>query len=933
MVATSGRKQDRWRSARRRVFRRLADRATRRRILVVLATLVAVGVLAAIKSLIGFYLFSSKSTRIEVALTFVAVVAAVFALCQRKVASYIESRLNRNTREHREALAALRDEIAEIPDPRELERRLVERFDALFATRGTVLYVGDGETYEAVAHSAGGDVAPLTPAEPLVGALRKSHLPVAPAETGSEIDAPLAWPLRARGHLIGILVAGEHDYLESFDAIEIEAVQALADGAAANLAFLDTSLTAHLVHTPNNLPPLSNAFIGRARELAECREILAAGRLLTLTGFGGAGKSRLARELAQGALASHRSGVFWVDLADAHDEAHVVSAIAAALGVTDLDHGAEAVAKRLGNGDSLLVLDTCEHVKAVVARVAAGLLHACPRVALLLTSQSPLGIGGERDFAVPPLAVPDEDADPAGCDAVALFVERARAVVRDFAPDASSLRDVAAIVRTLDGIPLAIELAAARLKVMSVASVRAHLDESLKLLGGSGTADARHHTMRASLAWSYDPLIDADQRLLRRLSVFAGGFTLDAAARVGADAGDPLDVLDPVGRLAEASLLLVTRHGDDEPRYRLPETLRQFLAELLARDGDAAAVRARHAVYYLDAATREMAALHRRDAAAAMLRLDHDAANFTAAHRFALTMPDAACALELAHALVPYWRDRGLVVRARERVGEALAHPAALQAPRARFEALLDAATLDLDCERPQDAKAHADDALAVARSLGEDALRCRALALRAHACAATGAPWESDIGEAVALARASADRGLLRATLDDAGEVLAHANRLDDAASAVDESLAIARDSDDAPALHTALRDAAQVAAACADLTRARALLREAVDLALASHAQVDGEHDLEAASALASASLDWAHAARYAGAADAGHETFTQVPTRARNGSGAIRDALGPVEFEVAYEAGRRMPLEDALAEARAWLSTTPRRPGEAG
>ena len=144
--------------------------------------------------------------------------------------------------------------------------------------------------------------ATLGSADPLVVALRKAHASVIPSDVGSDIDAPLAWPLRARGHLVGILVAGEHDYLESFDASEIEAVQALADGAAANLTFLDPSLTAHLVHTPNNLPPLASAFIGRERELAECREILSTTRLLTLTGFGGAGKSRLANELARGAL-------------------------------------------------------------------------------------------------------------------------------------------------------------------------------------------------------------------------------------------------------------------------------------------------------------------------------------------------------------------------------------------------------------------------------------------------------------------------------------------------------------------------------------------------------------------------------------------------------------------------------------------------------
>ncbi|MFO1302316.1 MAG: hypothetical protein U1F54_01215 [Burkholderiales bacterium] len=890
MTAGSRRGGDRWRKARRRTFRKLADRTTRRRILLVLATLVAVGVLAAIKGLLGYFVFSSKSTRIEVALTGVAIIAGVFALCERKVAAFIESRFNRNTREHREGLAQLRDELAEIPERHALERRLVERFDALFRTRGTVLYVGDGESYAAVAHSRDGDVPALERSDPLVNALRASHVPVVPADAGATIEAPLAWPLRARGDLVGILVAGEHDYLESFDAIEIEAVQALADSAAANLAFLDPTLTAHLVHTPNNLPPLPGTFVGRKRELAECRAILAGVRLLTLTGFGGAGKSRLARELAQAALVTHRSGVFWTDLAEAHDEAHVASAIAAAIGATEGDRGADAIATRIGNGDALLVLDTCEHAKPTVARIASDLLQRCPRMGMLLTSQSPLGIPGERDFAVPPLAIPEEGEPANACEGVALFVERARAAVPGQAFDDDALRDVAAIVRALDGIPLAIELAAARLKVMSLASVRAHLDESLKLLGGGEAGDTRHHTMRASIEWSYDPLVEADQRLLRRLSVFAGGFTLEGAARVGADASDPLDVLDPVGRLAEASLLLVTRNPDGEPRYHLPETLRQFLGERLARDPDAERIRARHAAHHLDLALHAARALHHRNAGtpdahaidATMQALDREAANLAVAHRWLLRAPDAAGALELAHALVPYWRDRGLVTLACTRIGEALAHPAAAASARPRAEALLDAAMLDLDCLEPARAAARASEADSAARALADDVLRRRALALRARAMA-TGGPPESDVAEALERARGS----------------------------------------DDVQDLHAALRDATHVAIARGDLERARALLGEAIELALASHAKVDGEHDLEAAAALASARGDPARAARYAAAAAAAFEGYAQGSSRAPAAAAALREALGAAAFESETAAGRRWSLTEALSDTRAWLA----------
>ncbi len=865
------------------MFRKLADRTARRRILLVLATLVAVGALAAIKGLLGYFVFSSKSTRYEVALAAVALIAGIFALCERKVASFIEARFSRNTREHREALAALRDELAEIPDRGDLERRLVERFDGLFKTRGTVLYVADGDGYIAAAHSRRGEVPALARADPLVTALRPSHVPVVPADTGTQVDAPLAWPLRARGDLVGILVAGEHDYLESFDAIEIEAVQALADGAAANLAYLDPALTAHLVHTPNNLPPLVGTFVGRTRELAECRAILVNGRMLTLTGFGGAGKSRLARELAQAALATHRGGVFWVDLADAHDEAHVAAAIAAALGVSDVDGGTDAIAKRLGSADTLLVLDTCEHAKRTVSQITAELLRRCPRIGLLLTSQSPLGLPGERDFAVPPLAIPEDGQDPAACDGVALFVERARAAAPDLVFDAPAMRDVTAIVCALDGIPLAIELAAARLKVMSLAAVRGHLDESLKLLGGGEAGDRRHHTMRASIEWSYDPLIEADQRLLRRLSVFAGGFTLDGAARVGADAADPLDVLDPVGRLAEASLLLVMRGADGEPRYHLPETLRQFLAERLERDPDAVQVRERHASHCLDLARRAAASLHHRDAAAAMQELDREAANLAAAHRTLLQSADASFVLELTHALVPYWRDRGLVALARDRVREALGHPAAASCARPRAEVLLDASLLSLDCNETAEAAQHAAVAASAARALADGALLERALALHARAVDGGSGLGRSDPGEAIARARAS----------------------------------------EDVSALHAALRDAARAATTQRDFAHARALLAEAIDLALSSHAKVDGEHDLEAASSLAGAMGDAPRAARYGAAAAVAFEGYAKTSTHAPALSAGVREAMDAVDFEAQSAAGRQWSLEDALADARAWLA----------
>jgi len=926
-VAAVAKPPDRWRNAKRRVMRKLADRRTRRHVLLVLVTLLAIGSLAAVKGLIGYYVFSAGATRFEVGLVIVAIIAAVFALGERKVATALEARFNRNTRKHREALAALRDELAEIAEPAKLEHHLVARFDELFATNGTVLYIDDGTSY-AVAASSAINPLPLPYEDPLVAVMREHHAAVVPAERGSQSAAPLAWPLRSRGHLIGILAAGEHDYLESFDATEIEAVEAVADAAAANLALLDSSLTANLVHTPNNLPPALATFIGRTRELAECRELLAQGRLLTLTGFGGAGKTSLARRLADEALGSHRGGVWWVELAGVADDAHVAAALAAAMSIEetqDTSHGAADLAGRIGNEGVLIVLDTCEHVRRGCAALADELLRHCQRLSLLATSQSPLGVAGERDYALPPLDMPDgEDAaELSHCDAVRLFVERAQAAAPGFSPDASDMDDIVAIVRQLDGIPLAIELAAARLRLLSLAAIREHLAESLRLLAGGEHAEARHETMRASLAWSYDPLAEGEQRLLRRLSVFLHGFTLDAAARVAADAGDALDILDPIGRLVEASLVMVARHGGREPRYHMPETLRQFLAERLALDADAAEIRERHARYYIDLAARESPALHGRDAARALERLDQESANFAAAHNWCMRAPEAGAAvLSLGHSLAPYFRDRGRLSRGKAQLREALSHAKANPPHAMRAAVLLDLAQIEQASGDHTSALAH----LAEAETGTEGALAPRVDGRYALSLQATGDAMlaRRKLDDALASARKRADTAILQQVLDDAAEFFVVAGAWSDAAAMSDESLALARASDDVEALHLALHDAARVAVGQRDLQRARALLREAIDLALASNAQIDGEHDLQTAIAVATAEADWTRVARYAGAAEA--ETMRLGNgTVANADSDAARQALGAVPYAVAYEAGHRQKLAQALAEIQSWLAET--------
>ena len=926
-------------SGRKRLYRRLADRTLRRRMVLVLATMAAIGLLAAAKGLIGYYVFAQKSTRFEVGLLIVGLVAAAFAMGERRVAALLEARFTRNTRRHREGLAALADDLGTLTDRAELERTLVARFDALFGTAGTVLYIGDGEHgYAVAAHSCPEPPALLVADDPLVARLRDLRAPVAPADVGSAVAAPLAWPLRARGRLIGVLAAGEHEYIESFDPREVEAVTALADAAAANLTLLDPALVAHAPHrTPNNLPPEGGAFVGREAELGACTTLLGNARVLTLTGFGGAGKSRLALRIAEEMLAAYPGGVWWVDLAHVADGAHVAAAVAGAVGVPETRGMTltEQLVQRIGQRAALIVLDSCEHVRDGCRELVAGLLAGCRLLGVVATSQAPLGVPDEAAFAVGALGLPAADERDAAAlarsDAVRLFVDRARRAVAGFAPDAADYATIADIVRKVDGIPLAIELAAARVKVLSLAALDDHLGQSLRLLTGGDAADGRHATMRASLAWSHDHLTADEQVLARRLSVFAGGFTLAAAAQVAGGNGDELALLDTLAALADHSIVAVEREHGRDPRYRLPATMREFAREKLAASGEEATIARRHRDTFVAWAEEQAAALRTRGGASAVDALDRDFDNLMAAHACCLATPDGGMpGMRLALALADYWQQRGLLARGDETMRAALAHPGA-QDPSATRAALLLAAA-ELARLRGEDdlARQRQGEALALARTLALPGLACRALALRGRLLQQDGreAEGRAALAEALALARTpEAGAEALRDVLDGYADFERECGALDEAAAAVAEALALARARDDVPALHLALRDAARLAVERRRLDEAAAWLREALGHAQATVARLDGENDLEVAGALAAARADWPRAARYAGAADAaaaaiGSARRLRDDDLTRADMARVREALG-AGYAEPYAAGQRLRLADALADAAAWLA----------
>jgi predicted ATPase/DNA-binding SARP family transcriptional activator len=358
---------------------------------------------------------------------------------------------------------------------------------------------------------------------------------------------------------------------------------------------------------PHNLPTQLTSFVGRGRELAGVTRLLHEARLVTLTGIGGCGKTRLALEAARRALLDFRDGAFLVELAGLATAELVPHAVASALQAHRRAQRPvlEMLADRLRRRSLLIVLDNCEHVLDACADLATQLLSRCPELRILATSREPMAVAGEHVYRVPPLSVTGEShANASESDAVRLFLDRASAVRGERTPSPESLEAIAAICRELDGLPLAVELAAARTHVLSVQEIASRLDDRFRFLRywRRGT-EPRHQTLGATMAWSYDLLAADEQALLRRLTVFAGGFTLEAAAAVCLDA-DADAALGLLTRLVDSSLVLADRL-DGSTRYRMLETVRLYGAERLAEAGETEDARNRHGAYFLDLAERQ----------------------------------------------------------------------------------------------------------------------------------------------------------------------------------------------------------------------------------------------------------------------------------------------------------------------------------------
>jgi len=408
----------------------------------------------------------------------------------------------------------------------------------------------------------------------------------------------------------------------------------------------------------HNLPVELTSFVPRDAELAELTTLIAGARLVTLTGSGGCGKTRLALHAAASRAGAHADGVWLAELASLRNPAQTVAAIADVLQIRQRgpDSGPAELATAIGTQQLLLVLDNCEHLIHWCAEVADSLLRACPQLRILATSREPLSVPGEVTWRVPslpfpagPSLVPPEDV--VRFEAVRLFAERARLARPRFALTRENAAAVAQICARLDGIPLAIELAAARARVFSPAQIAAGLHDRFRLLtGGARTAVPRQQTLEASVAWSYDLLAEPERAVLRQLSVFAGGFTLEAAEAVAASAAQPGEVLPPVSSLADKSLIVAAEDGTGD-RFRMLETIRDYAAARLLDTGKAAGAQARHFRFFSQAADRRPD----EDEDQYCKRLRADDANIRAALGWASRQDDPELLLGLVTRLVVFW--------------------------------------------------------------------------------------------------------------------------------------------------------------------------------------------------------------------------------------------------------------------------------------
>lgn len=668
------------------------------------------------------------------------------------------------------------------------------------------------------------------------------------------------------------------------------------------------------------IPVQLSSFVGRQGELAELERLADGTRLLTLTGAGGSGKTRLAVEVATQLGRSGSRAVGWSELASLSDPKLVAQHVAEQLGIREERPGSalQALSALIGESHFLLVVDNCEHVVDECAHVVEALLRACPQLHILATSREAFSIAGERAWLIPPLGLPD---------ATQLFVTRAQDALPSFTLSAASTSVVTEICARLDALPLAIELAAARVRVLSPEQILARLDDRFRLLrAGSRTAIPRHQTLRATIDWSYSLLGDEEQRLLDRLSVLSGSFTIDAAEAVCGEESEQWELLDALARLVDRSLVGM-RETDGVARYSLLETVRQYAAERLQARGEESLFRKRHAAFFhalVCAAEPHLTTSERRPW---LDRVLQDIDNVRAAMAWSRAAEPERY-LRMAGQLCWFWFSTGFWAEGRRCAEQALGLPVAAAPTLDRASALLAAtviATLQAEFALAQ---GWVEECVAIAQAHGDARLAAYAQNYLGMILVGQARPeGEAPIRAALSWFRAQGDRYGLRLSLLMLGTLYASQRSFDRALACVEEGVEVALAFGLPRELGIAYQMLGSTLLQQGDTARAAWAFRESLAALRHDPQYLFLARGLEMVGLLASAAGDAVDSVRLLGAGEAQRERigagmFQTDRAIVEPRLAAFRAALGEQAFADAWASGKRLSLSDAieLALARA-------------
>jgi predicted ATPase/class 3 adenylate cyclase/Tfp pilus assembly protein PilF len=592
----------------------------------------------------------------------------------------------------------------------------------------------------------------------------------------------------------------------------------------------------------NNLPVQSTSFIGREKELGELKKLIESTRLVTLTGTGGSGKTRLALQVAAEVIGRFHNGVFFVPLAPITDPRLVASTIARALGITETAGRSilDNLKDYLQGKSLLLLLDNFEQV-IDAARLVAELLAACNELKILVTSREGLRISGEREYSVPPLALPDLTQMPSfeslsQYAAIELFIQRAQTVKQDFNITNDSAQAMAEICSRLDGLPLAIELAAAHVKLLSPQRIRALLEHRLEFLtGGARDLPARQQTLRNTVAWSYDLLDENERELFQQLSIFVGGCSVDAVEAVAGDHPGRVSILDRLRSLLDKSLLRETEGVDGGLRFVMLETLREFGLEQLKASGMQEAVRGQHANFFLVLAERAEASLESADQVQWMDRMEQEHDNLRAALEWSKTAHGAEeICLRLAGALGLFWEMRGYFSEGRERLSVVLSTKFAQGQIAARAKLLARAAELAYRQSEYPATTSLAKESLAIYRKIGDQQGIASMLIKLGNAATERGSYASASrfLEEALMIWREQKDKHGTARALISLGWVALRSGGTHLANTRLEEALSLSRELGDARSMGFELSGLGEVALRQRDYARATQLMEQSLDL-----------------------------------------------------------------------------------------------------